>query len=93
LQLRWHMARRKVAARARGHTSDAVLKARAACRDRHGHRGKAGGDGLGSPGLATGPAGAGQGRSGLQARPIRIGFVFSNLFLMRKQFHKKLEIV
>jgi hypothetical protein len=36
------------AARAQGSTGDTVLKARAACRARHGHRGKAGGGGLGS---------------------------------------------
>jgi hypothetical protein len=36
------------AARARGRTGDAVLKARGACRARHGCRGKAAGGGLGS---------------------------------------------
>jgi hypothetical protein len=48
LQLRRRTARRKAAARARRCTGDAILKARAACRARHGRRGKAGGGGLGS---------------------------------------------
>jgi hypothetical protein len=44
--------------------------------------------------LRLGRAGMGRSGSGLRARPGRIGFCyFPNLFLMRKQFQKNIEIV
>jgi hypothetical protein len=43
-----------------------------------------------SPGLATGPVGAGQSGSGLRARPIRIGFVFFEFIFNAKTIPEKI---
>jgi hypothetical protein len=90
------------AARARRRTGDAALKARAACRSRHGRRGRPTAAawtpgrgclwlsqmGFAGPGYrAGGPGSERVGPTG-SAQKDRIGFVFSNLFLMQKQFQK-----
>jgi hypothetical protein len=97
------------AARARRRTGDAALKARAACRARHGRRGRPAATVVlvsashGRMGHA-GPSGLKRTRavrtgSGLRARPVRNRIVFfffsffQNLFPVRKQFQQKLEIV